>query len=146
MPKRLRHMMTIGLAVMAYSAAAGAQPTAPPTSSAPEAPATVYAPVNMDGRKLFEVPAPDVLVEALMASTVNLRLRFYTNSQWADYLKVGSECMRRVKEAFVQAHIAMPMDIQTVILQNAEALLRHGSAHTPSRQVTTPAATGKAVS
>ena len=65
MPKRLRHMMMIGLAVMAYGAAAGAQPTAPPTSSAPEAPATIYAPVNMDGRKLFEVPAPDVLVDAL---------------------------------------------------------------------------------
>ena len=30
MPKLLRHMMTIGLAVMAYSAATGAQPTAPP--------------------------------------------------------------------------------------------------------------------
>jgi len=59
---------------------------------------------------------------------------------------MGSECMRRVKEAFIQAHIAMPTDIQTVILQNTEALLRHGSAHTPSGQVATPAATGKAVS
>jgi hypothetical protein len=91
-------------------------------------------------------PAPDVLVDALMASTVNLRLRFYTNSQRADYLKVGSECMRCVKEAFVQAYIAMLTAIQTVILQNTEALLRHGSAHTPSEQVAPPAATGKAVS
>jgi len=69
-------------------------------------------------------PAPDVLVDELAASTVNLKIRFYTNSQRADYLRVGSECMRQVKEAFEHAKISMPTDIQTVVIQNLETLMR----------------------
>ncbi len=65
-----------------------------------------------------EEPAPDVLVDELVASTVNLKLRFYTNSQRADYLRVGSECMLRVKEAFDREHISMPTNIQTLVIQN----------------------------
>ncbi len=65
-------------------------------------------------------PGPDVLVDELAASTVNLKLRFYTNSQRADYLRVGSECMLRVKEAFDREHISMPTDIQTVVIQNPD--------------------------
>lgn len=63
-------------------------------------------------------PSPDVLVDELAASAVNLRMRFYTNSQRADYLKVGSECMRQVKETFDREKISMPTDIQTVVIQN----------------------------
>lgn len=65
-----------------------------------------------------EDPPPDVLIDELAASTVNLRIRFYASSQRADYLRVGSRCMRRVKEAFDREHISMPTDIQTVIIQN----------------------------
>ena len=65
-----------------------------------------------------EDPPPDVLIDELAASTVNLRVRFHTNSQRADYLRVGSRCMRRVKDAFDREHISMPTDIQTVIIQN----------------------------
>lgn len=64
-------------------------------------------------------PEPDVLVDELAASTSNLRTRFYTSSLRSDYLKVGSACMQRVKEAFEQQGISMPTDIQTVVLQNA---------------------------
>ncbi len=65
-------------------------------------------------------PEPDVLVDELAASTVNLKLRFYTNSQRADYLRVGSVCMLQVKEAFEREHISMPTDIQTVVIQNPD--------------------------
>ncbi len=67
-------------------------------------------------------PPPDVLVDELAASTVNLKIRFYTNSQRADYLRAGSECMRAVKEAFDRAKISMPTDIQTVVIQNLAAV------------------------
>jgi small-conductance mechanosensitive channel len=67
-------------------------------------------------------PAPDVLVDELAASTVNLKLRFYMNSTRADYLKVGSECMWRVKEAFDRDGVSMPTDIQTVYIKNFEGL------------------------
>lgn len=64
-------------------------------------------------------PEPDVLVDELAASTVNLRVRFFMNSLRADYLKVGSECMRRVKEAFDREGISMPTEIFTLVLDNA---------------------------
>src|SRR5581483_4225094 len=67
---------------------------------------------------VVEKPAPDVLVDELAASTVNLRMRFYTQSQRADYLKVGSACMRQVKEAFDREGISMPTDIQSIVIQN----------------------------
>lgn len=76
-------------------------------------------------------PAPDVLIDQLAASTVNLVVRFHTNSQRADYLKVGSECMQRVKEAFDRAHITMPTDIQTIVIQNLDAVQTAMSASVP---------------
>ncbi len=76
-----------------------------------------------------EDPPPDVLIDELAASTVNLRIRFYASSQRADYMRVGSRCMRRVKDAFDHEHISMPTDIQTVIIQNMpEALASLASA------------------
>ena len=63
-------------------------------------------------------PAPDVLIDELAASTVNLKVRFYANSQRADYLRVGSECRRQVKRAFDRERISMPTDIKTIVIQN----------------------------
>ena len=79
-------------------------------------------------------PPPDVLVDELAASTVNLRLRFHTASHRADYLKVGSECMRQIKQAFDAHKIGMPTDIQTIILQNADQLAQamRGSSDRPA--------------
>ena len=72
-------------------------------------------------------PAPDVLVDDLAASTVNLKIRFYTNSHRADYLRVGSECMRQVKEAFDEAGISMPTGILTIFIKNLKAALEEGA-------------------
>ena len=71
-------------------------------------------------RECSKEPLADVLVEELAASTVNLRVRFYMNSTRADYLKVGSECMRRVKEAFDREGVSMPTDIQTIVIKNLD--------------------------
>lgn len=68
---------------------------------------------------VMEEPAADVLVDELAPSTVNLRVRFFMNSLRADYLKVGSDCMRRVKEAFDREGISMPTEIQTLVWSNA---------------------------
>jgi len=67
-----------------------------------------------------ETPPPDVLVDELAASTVNLKIRFYANSQRADYLRVSSECRRQIKQAFDREQISMPTDIQTIVIQNLE--------------------------
>jgi hypothetical protein len=42
------------------------------------------------------------------------------NSARADYLKVGSAAMRRVKDAFDENGISMPSDIHTVNIGNLE--------------------------
>ena len=73
-------------------------------------------------------PPPDILVDQLAASTVNLIVRFHTNSQRADYLKVGSACMQQVKEAFDRERINMPTDIQTVVIQNLNDVIKAISA------------------
>jgi small-conductance mechanosensitive channel len=69
---------------------------------------------------VLKEPLADVLVEELASSTVNLRVRFYVNSARADYLKVGSECMKRVKEAFDREGVSMPTDIRTIVIQNLD--------------------------
>lgn len=66
---------------------------------------------------VIETPAPDILIDELAASTVNLRIRFYVNSTRADYMRVGSEVMRRLKMAFDRAGIPMPTDILTVVVR-----------------------------
>ena len=50
--------------------------------------------------RVLEEPRPDVLVDELAPVTVKLRVRFSVNSLRADYLSVGGECMKRVKQAF----------------------------------------------
>ncbi len=67
-------------------------------------------------------PPPDVLVDELAASTVNLKIRFYTNSHRADYLRISSECRQLVKQAFDREKISMPTDIQTIVIKNIEGL------------------------
>ena len=67
---------------------------------------------------VLPTPAPDVLVEELAPSSVNLRVRFYTHSLRKEYLKVGSECMRRVKEAFEREGVSIPTEIHTVVWRN----------------------------
>lgn len=96
-----------------------------------------------------EDPPPDVLIDELAASTVNLRIRFYTSSQRADYLHVGSRCMRRVKDAFHREHISMPTDIQTVIIQNLPEALASlaaassGNGFLPASDGSNPAQSGR---
>ena len=73
---------------------------------------------------VLEDPPPDVLVEELGASSIGLRVRFYTSSLRADHLKVGSEVVKRVKEAFDRDGITIPAPQQTVIIGNVEDIAR----------------------
>lgn len=84
-----------------------------------------------DTEGVREDPPPDVLVDELAASTVNLRMRFYMNSARSDFLRVGSDCMQRVKEAFDREGISMPTDITTIFIENlkdAAGILKDGMA------------------
>ncbi len=77
---------------------------------------------TVDG--VAEVPTPDILVDELALTTVNLKVRFYTHSQRADYLRVGSQCMAKVKEAFESNNMWMPSDIQSLSIENLDKLVQ----------------------
>ena len=62
-------------------------------------------------------PNPDVLVNELAASTVNLEIRFWVDSRRSGFLATTSRVAKAVKEALESADIDMPTDIYTLILR-----------------------------
>jgi len=86
-----------------------------------------------------EDPVPDVLIDELGASVVKLRIRFHTNSQRADYLNVGSECMRRLKDAFKLAGLTLPSGTQSIVIENLDQLSPPPSAPAASEEPVSPA-------
>ena len=79
---------------------------------------------TLKGIKDLELePAPDILVDELAASTVNLKVRFWVNSQRAGFLATTSEVTQAVKEALEKADVEMPTDIYTLMLPNTSVKL-----------------------
>lgn len=64
-------------------------------------------------------PAPQCLVEELGDSTVNLVLYAWVDQRNSEYVKVRSEAIRRLKEAFDEADIEMPEPIYKVRLEKS---------------------------
>ncbi len=62
-------------------------------------------------------PPPDVLVNELAASTVNLEIRFWVDSRRSGFLATTSKVAQAVKEVLEEANIDMPTDIYTLILR-----------------------------
>lgn len=71
--------------------------------------------------ELFEVeskPKPDILVNELATSTVNLEVRFWVDSRRAGYLTTTSRVTQAIKEALEKDNIEMPTDIYTLVFRN----------------------------
>lgn len=64
---------------------------------------------------VLDDPEPLVLVEALGAATVNLRIYFWIDTRRYSYLKVRSALIRLTKRAFGSAGISMPDEAREVI-------------------------------
>ena len=62
-------------------------------------------------------PSPDVLVNELAASTVNLEVRFWVDSRRSGFLATTSRVAQAVKEALEKENIDMPTDIYTLIVK-----------------------------
>jgi len=75
--------------------------------------------IDMDG--VLEVPPPRVDVHALADFNVTLRVFGWVDQRHCDFLKVRSEAIRLVKEAFDSAGIVMPEPIYNVRMQEAAA-------------------------
>ena len=71
---------------------------------------------SVDGVK--SKPAPDVLVVELAGPSVNLRARWWTSSDRASVVTVGSEVIARIKEELDDANIDMPYPTNVVLLHD----------------------------
>lgn len=60
-------------------------------------------------------PEPQILVNELASSTVNLKIYFWTNTHEYSLLKVASLAMKKIVMAFDDAKISMPDDAREVI-------------------------------
>jgi small-conductance mechanosensitive channel len=77
--------------------------------------------VAIETPEVLPDPAPDVLVDALAAGSVQLKVRFHTDPHRRNALIVGSEVRQRLVEAFAAAGIAIyPSGVQTVELRGAD--------------------------
>ena len=74
--------------------------------------------VLMNAPEVENTPNPDVLVNELAASTVNLEVRFWVDSRRSGFLATTSRVAQAVKEALEAADIDMPTDIYTLILRD----------------------------
>ncbi|MCT7995962.1 mechanosensitive ion channel family protein [Laspinema olomoucense] len=63
-------------------------------------------------------PAPEVLVQELAASTINLEIRFWVDSRRAEFLEMTSQGAQKIKEALEGANIEMPTEIYTLTFRN----------------------------
>lgn len=71
---------------------------------------------QVDG--VLSEPAPDVLVNELAGSTVNLRARWWTKSSRADVVAVGSKVIGSIKEALDDAAIDMPYPTSVLLFHD----------------------------
>ena len=64
-------------------------------------------------------PKPEILVRELAASTVNIEVRFWVNSQRLTFLEITSQVLQATKEALQKTEIEMPtVDDVTKIIDN----------------------------
>ncbi|MEM9809193.1 MAG: mechanosensitive ion channel domain-containing protein [Cyanobacteria bacterium P01_D01_bin.56] len=63
-------------------------------------------------------PVPEVLVQELAASTVNLEIRFWVDSRRAGFLETTSLVTQTVKEALQNHNIEMPTEIYTLLVKD----------------------------
>lgn len=68
---------------------------------------------------VLDSPPPTCLINALGDSSIILLMRGWLDQREDDFLKVRSEAMRRVKEAFDEAGIVMPEPIYNVNLRRS---------------------------
>lgn len=71
---------------------------------------------GVDG--ILQDPAPDVLTWDLAASTVNLRLRWWTHPKRSDVVRVRDQVLRNVAEAMAAGGIDLPFPTQMILFHD----------------------------
>jgi small conductance mechanosensitive channel len=71
---------------------------------------------TVDG--IEEEPAPEVLVWELAASSVNLRVRWWTQSKRTDVVHIQAAVLEAIKVALDEAGIDMPFETQVMLVHD----------------------------
>ncbi|MFB6208172.1 MAG: mechanosensitive ion channel family protein [Candidatus Nanohaloarchaea archaeon] len=71
-----------------------------------------------EAEHVMKDPEPEILVSELGDSSVNLKLRGWTNPQRADMNRASSEVTQKVKEKYDEAGIDIPFPIRTVFMED----------------------------
>lgn len=80
-------------------------------------------------------PEPQVLIDNLGSSTINLKVYFWINVEATSVVKMASSLMRLLTEAFTQAGISMPDDAREVVFpEGIRVLQEENTASKPSNQ------------
>ncbi|MCB1122970.1 MAG: mechanosensitive ion channel [Verrucomicrobiae bacterium] len=82
----------------------------------------------------LEDPGPNIVIEALGDSTVNLRFFAWIDQRVSDYRKSKSEAIRLVKDAFDKAHFDMPEPTYRVHLKDSGSLAKKPESTTETQQ------------
>ena len=67
---------------------------------------------------VLQDPAPDVLTWELAGSTVNIRVRWWTDSNRPNVVKVHDQVLQKVANALTAAHIDMPYPTQVLLVHD----------------------------
>lgn len=63
-------------------------------------------------------PKPEILVRELAASTVNIEVRFWVNSQRVTFLEITSYVLQATKKALQKKEIEMPIHDVNKLIDN----------------------------
>lgn len=64
---------------------------------------------------MLESPEPQILIDNLGASTINLKVYFWINAEVTSIVKITSSLFRQLLTTFEQAGISMPDDAREII-------------------------------
>lgn len=81
-----------------------------------------------DQAEVLDEPEPQVLIDNLGASCLNLKIYFWVNAEQNSLLKMASMLMRKVVETFTAQGISMPDDAREIIFPQGVPVVQAGSS------------------
>lgn len=82
---------------------------------------------------LEKEPPPEIFVQELAPSTVNLEVRFWVDSRRLGFLTMTSDVLQAIKEALQETGVEMPTDIYTLVFRNSALQPSVGANADPDR-------------
>ena len=83
---------------------------------------------------VLESPEPQILIDNLGASTINLKVYFWINAEVTSIVKITSSLFRQLLTTFEQAGISMPDDAREIIFPQGVPVVSSVAQNSSSRE------------